>query len=97
MLDATADGRWEDELDLDVTAKASGNLVQSTLASIGRPRDLALAGKVRWTDDDTLSLTGLSVGAGALALKGDLKLGTVSASTPHPFEEIGRASCRARV
>lgn len=89
MLDASADGRWEDELDLDVTAKASGNLVQSTLDSIGRPRDLALAGKIRWTDDDTLSLIGLTVDAGALALKGDLKFGTVSASTPHPLEAQG--------
>lgn len=89
MLEASADGRWEDELDLDVAAKASGNLVQSALAGIGRPRDLAVASKIRWTDDDTLALTGLTVDAGALALKGDLKLGAVSTAIPHPFTAQG--------
>ncbi|HEY4345683.1 MAG TPA: translocation/assembly module TamB domain-containing protein [Parvibaculum sp.] len=89
MLDATADGSWGRELDLDVTAKASGDLVQKTLADIGRPRGLSLAGKIHWTRDDTLSVSGLSLNAGALALTGEARLGTASVSAPHAFQAQG--------
>ncbi|MCE9650927.1 MAG: translocation/assembly module TamB domain-containing protein [Parvibaculum sp.] len=89
MLDASIDGQWDSALDLDVTAKASGDFVQKTLGDLGRPRDLALAGKVLWTRDDTLSLAGLTLSTGALSLTGEAHLGTASVAAPHAFKAQG--------
>ncbi|MGB3810212.1 MAG: translocation/assembly module TamB domain-containing protein [Parvibaculum sp.] len=89
MLDATVEGRWGSALDLNVSAKASGDLVQQALADLGRPRDVSLAGKIGWGRDDTFSIADLTVQAGALALKGNADLGTASVAAPHAFKAQG--------
>lgn len=89
MLDASVEGRWDRELDLDISAKAAGDRLASELADLGRPRNLSLSGKLHWGRDDTLSLAGVALEAGVLALTGDAEIGTASVAAPHALQAQG--------
>lgn len=83
-LDGDAKGQWDRELNLDLDLKTTGRLIADALLGIGGSGDvLTLTSAFQWKNDDTISLSKIDLRADALALTGQLSLGSVSRTGKH--------------
>ncbi len=82
-LDANAKGQWDRDLNLDFNLKSSGRVIADALSSMGGGRALTLTSAFQWKHDDAISLSKIDMKAGALALTGQLAMGSVSRAGKH--------------
>lgn len=82
-LDANAKGQWDRDLSLDLDLKTTGRIIADALSSMGGRDALTLTSAFQWAHDDTISLSKINLKADALALTGQLSLGSVSRTGKH--------------
>lgn len=88
-LTASGKGKWMRDLTIALDANASGRMIENALADAGGAKTLALKTNFQWDHNDNISLNELTIDAGALAVSGDMQLGSVTASGAHAFTGNG--------
>ena len=86
-LDAT--GTWSRDLDLALTAKASGRVITQALKGSVDADEVTLASDFHWSGKDVLSVENLKLAAGPLTVNGRAELASASLPAPHAFAASG--------
>ncbi|MES1989358.1 MAG: translocation/assembly module TamB domain-containing protein [Pseudomonadota bacterium] len=95
-LDATAEGFWERDLALKLDTRASGRLLDPTLADLGNGSDIHLSTDLVWSARDDLTLDNLAAMTGDLVANGHASFANISRNSRHTFQSTGTVSGLAK-